>query len=123
MNKIKSIASAVYSYTHIFVGAGAVVTSFLDHQALPPKFAAGVVIASQALRVLSDWVTVAHAAAPTALKLAEDAVGQVKAAVTPVPVLPPAAPLEPAAPQPVQVQAPSITTVASGVVSPQPPVA
>lgn len=104
VTKIKSIASTAYRYTHLFVGAGAVAVSFLDTQALPPKFAAGVVIASQGLRVLSDWITIAHGAAPVALKVVEDAVGQVKS----VDVLPPAAPLEPAGP--------TVTPVASGTV-------
>jgi hypothetical protein len=95
MSKIKSIASTVYNYTHIFVGAGAVVTSFLDTQQLPPKFAAGVVIASQALKVAADALSGSKTLAPVAEKLVESAVAQI---VHPAPAVVPVTPLEPATP-------------------------
>ena len=97
MSKFKSIVSAVYSYTHIFVGAGAVVTSFLDTQALPPKWAAGVIIASQALKVANDWLAKAKGVSPLAEKVVEAAVTQVEKVTHPAEPVP-TAPLEPATP-------------------------
>lgn len=77
--KIQSLATTIYNYTHLFVGAGAVAVSAVDPQTLPPKFAAGIVIASQALKVLSNWVDTAHKDAPAALKVVEGVEAQVKA--------------------------------------------
>ena len=102
MNKVKRIVALIYNYTHLFVGAGAVVTSFLDTQQLPPKWAAGVVLVSQGLKVASTYLTEAKVAAPVVEKVADAVIGQAKS------VLPPVAALSPAAPK--------IETVATGTV-------
>lgn len=102
MASVKKVVSTVYNYTHIFVGAGAVVTSFLDTQALPPKWAAGVIIASQALKVANDWLAKAKVVSPLAEKVVEAAVTQVEKVTHPVESVP-ATPLEPAAPAAVTV--------------------
>jgi hypothetical protein len=111
LNKIKSLASAIYNYTHVFVGAGAVAVSAVDPQTLPPKFAAGIVIASQALKVFSNWVDLAHKDAPVALKVVETAVSEAKSVAvlptqTPVIVAKPVVASDgPATPAPVIVAA------------------
>ena len=102
MAGFKKIVGTVYQYTHIFVGAGAVVTSFLDTQQLPPKFAAGVVLVSQGLKVAADWLGKAKAVSPLVEKVAEVAVAQAEAVVHPAPAAVPTTPLEPAAPTVVQ---------------------
>lgn len=84
MASIKKLAVTIYNYTHIFVGAGAVVTSFLDTQQLSPKAAAAIVLISQGLKIANDALVAARYAAPVAEKVLAS----------------PAAPLEPAVPTP-----------------------
>ena len=98
MAGFKKIVGTVYQYTHVFVGAGAIVTSFLATQQMPPKWAAGVVLVSQGLKVAADWLGKAKAVSPLVEKIAEVAVAQAEAVVHPTPAPVPSTPLEPAVP-------------------------
>lgn len=81
MNKLEKLVVVIDRYAHQAISVAAAAIAAVDPSQLPPKWAAGIVIAAQVVGLGAKYLAVAEAAAPEAEKIVDGIAGDLSGVI------------------------------------------